>query len=100
MNLQIVGLFYDAAGVVTLGLSSIFRMVPQISLQTASYWDFNQELAKAFAYARIDTTTGSILLLVGFSTQIASLVGYEATTIGSYIYLGILGLFSSYIGFT
>ena len=93
VNLQIIGLFYDAAGVVTLGVSSLFSMITQIKTQTGTYWNYNPELAKAFSYARIDTATGSLLLLIGFSIQITSLLDYRATHLGSYLSFGGLAFF-------
>ncbi|WP_428098269.1 hypothetical protein [Candidatus Rariloculus sp.] len=75
-NLQVVGLIYDAAGISILGGPAVFRMVNEITAQSGTYWNGNPALAQALAVARIDTTAGSVLLLLGFLFQITALQGY------------------------
>ena len=92
MTLQIIGLVYDAAGIATLAASSLYKIIDHITEQTGTKWDYNRELAKAFAYARVDTLTGSTLLLLGFIIQIVSLLGIYATQSCGYLLLGSLAI--------
>ena len=50
-------------------------------------------LAKALSTARIDTTVGSVLLLLGFGIQVVSLCGFVATPLVSAIVLTALVVF-------
>ena len=93
MNLQIVGLVYDAVGIFILGISAAFTIVDELSAQVGTKWDYNLALLKAFSFARIDTIVGSLILLVGFFIQIASLMGYATIHSGSYLLIGLLFLF-------
>ena len=71
MNLQIVGLFFDATGILILGVPSLMQMVDQIAAQSGTYWGHNPHMVQALAFARVDTTAGSIFLIVGFMLQVA-----------------------------
>ncbi len=75
-NLQVVGLIYDAAGIAIFGVPAAFRMVNEITAQSGTYWGGNPALAQALALARIDTTAGSVLLLLGFLFQVTALQKY------------------------
>ena len=68
-------------------------MVDEIKAQSGTYWNSNPALARALTYARIDTTVGSILLLIGFGFQIASLNGYESAQYVGSALLGALVVF-------
>ncbi len=92
MNLQVIGLGYDLAGIVVLGGFAIFRMVNEVAAQSGTYWDYNPELMKALSYARIDTTTGTVFLVMGFSLQIASLIGVTTNQWGICLLMGGLVL--------
>ena len=92
-NLQFIGLIYDAAGIVILGIPAVFRMVDEIAAQSGTYWDANVHLAKALSTARVDTTVGSVLLLSGFLMQVASLYSSVAMPLVSAIVLIALGVF-------
>ena len=81
MNLQIAGLIFDATGIMILGLPSLVRPVKQISEQAGTYWDGNLHLAMALASSRVDTATGSVLLLIGFLLQVVSLNNVEASLV-------------------
>lgn len=74
MNLQIVGLLYDAAGIFVLGVYAFRSAAGQIAAQSASKWDFNLALAEMLAYSRVDAGAGAILLLMGFLLQAAYLL--------------------------
>ena len=92
-KLQIIGLIYDATGIAVLGIPAVFRMVDEIAAQSGTYWTGNPHLAKALSTARIDTTVGSVLLLVGFGTQVVSLCGFVTTPLVSAIVLIALVVF-------
>ena len=77
VNLQIVGLLYDAFGIIVLGVPALRRMVEQVGVQCESYWDYNKNAIPILSFARVDTTAGSILLLTGFVFQFLSLLGFE-----------------------
>ena len=72
-NLQLIGLIYDLAGIGVLGGPAMCRMVDEIAAQSATKWNANLDLAKALATARTDTTVGSLILMLGFAMQAASL---------------------------
>ena len=75
-NLQIIGLVFDAAGIAILGIPAVFTSVRDIAEQSGTYWDANPHAAKAKATQCVDTTTGSVFLILGFILQIASLSGF------------------------
>lgn len=93
MTLQIIGLIYDAAGISILGIPAAFKVVDELTAQVGTKWNYNRAFLKALTLARIDTTVGSLILLVGFSIQIASLMGHATIHFGSYLLIGILFLF-------
>ena len=92
-NLQIIGLIYDAAGIAVLGIPAVFRMVDEIAAQSGTYWDANPHLAKALSTARIDTTVGSMLLLLGFGIQVVALCDFVAPPLLPAIVLVVLAAF-------
>lgn len=91
-NLQMIGLMYDATGILVLGVPAVFRMVDEIASQSGTYFDYNVHLVHALAKARVDTTVGSILLLFGFVIQALSL-GYDTTHIFRPFFPRILCIF-------
>lgn len=97
IDLQVVGLTYDAAGIAILGVPAAFRMVDEVKAQSGTYWNWNPPLARALSYARIDTTVGSCLLLCGFAFQIASLTGFQSVHyLGPALLVGLVVLFLLY----
>ena len=90
MNLQIVGLLYDALGILVLGVPALHRMVEQVGVQCESYWDYNQKAISILSFARVDTTAGSILLLTGFVFQFLSLLGVEPSLAVMVLLVGAL----------
>ena len=93
MNLQVIGLIYDAAGISILGGPAVFRMVDEIRAQSGTYWNGNPALARALSLARIDTTVGSLLLLSGFIIQITALQGYTVPPVVIDILVPVLVIF-------
>ena len=77
MDLQIVGLFYDVAGIFVLGINSVIRVAEQTERHSATMWNGNKALREWLVQSRIDTAAGSTLLLSGFLFQVASL--YEVS---------------------
>ena len=100
IDLQIIGLTYDAAGIAILGIPAAFRMVDEVKAQSGTYWNWNPPLARALSYSRIDTTVGSCLLLIGFGFQIASLTGFQsAQYVGPALLGALVVLFLLYWAF-
>ena len=97
LDLQIIGLIYDAAGITILGIPAAFRMVDEVKAQSGTYWNWNPPMARALSYARIDTTIGSCLLLFGFGFQISALTGYKsAHYVASALLLALIVFFLLY----
>ena len=101
MNLQIIGLFYDALGIVILGVIPVVNnSTSKMAGMAATKWNGNTELYENLCITRVDTAAGSILLLSGFAIQIASLLGYSATQIGAYsFFLGLVSFLAIYAAF-
>ena len=78
-NLQLIGLIYNLAAIGVLGGPEMCQMVEEIAAQSATKWNANLDLAKALAKARTDTTVGSLIPILGFATQAASLYVVSAT---------------------
>ena len=95
MNLQIAGLIFDATGIMILGLPALVRPVKQISEQAGTYWDGNLHLAMALAFSRVDTGTGSVLLIIGFPLQIISLNDVKSSLAIVVMLYGFFGYFSA-----
>ena len=63
MTVQILGLFYDAVGIVILAWPAVNRgAAEQIAKQCGTHRGENTALIAAFTRDRIDTATGSFLL--------------------------------------
>ena len=83
-NFQVIGLVYDAVGILILGVPAFFRAVPEIKAQSGTYWNYNKALAESLSMARVDLTTGSVALIVGFILQLVGTLDYVA-----YSYFGV-----------
>ena len=83
-NFQVIGLVYDAVGILILGGPAFFRAVPEIKAQSGTYFNYNEALAESLSMARVDLTTGSVALIVGFILQLVGTCGYFA-----YSYFGV-----------
>ena len=90
VNLQTVGLIYDVAGILILGIPVMFRSVDRIYAQSGTYWDYSLPVAKALSGTTLDTFFGSILLTLGFALQIAAQLGFMTTPITGVSLLGLL----------
>ena len=99
MNLQIIGLIYDAAGVFVLGLFSFAVTSNQIKTISGSKWDGNRDLAAYIAYDRTDTAAGSMLLVIGFLFEWISLArtGFDEV-VYRFLYMLLLLLLIIYYG--
>ena len=75
-NPQIIGLLYDAVGILILGVPAVFRMSQEVQAQSGTYYNYNVHLAKALATSRVDISIGSVVLLIGFVSQLFGNLGY------------------------
>ena len=91
-NLQSIGLIYDVAGILILGIPVMFRSVDRILAQSSEYWDYSAPVAKALSSRTSDTFVGSILLSAGFILQIAAQIGCYATRNTGLFLIGALVL--------
>lgn len=86
-----VGLIFDAAGVLLLGLAFFFKS--QKSLLNESYTpdheDYNFHSAKQAIYSRNDGALGTVLLLAGFIFQFVGSIGISNPEYGQYILWGL-----------
>ena len=89
-NIQSIGLLYDVAGILILGLSVMSRWSDVILSQSTTYWDFNAPLAEALSASKLDTLFGSLLLALGFSLQFAAQLGWYASRTAGLFLLGAL----------
>ena len=97
---QVIGLLYDAAGILILGVPAVFRMSQEIQAQAGTYFDYNVHLAAALASSRIDLTVGSLVLLVGFFMQLAGNLGYVYyVSVGWSLGIGCLAFVAIYFVF-
>jgi hypothetical protein len=94
-NLQVIGLLYDAVGIVILGVPAVFRMVQEVQAQSQTRWDYNADTAKALATSRVDISVGSIALLLGFVFQLLSTVGLSVRTEVGIALIAVLIVFAS-----
>ena len=92
VDIQIIGLVYDVAGVAVLSVPTITNRVDDIVDQSSTHWDYNPPIVKSLSSARVDTITGFLLLLAGFIIQIISLCGYGATPARSFTLFVVLAL--------
>ena len=76
-SLQSIGLLYDVFGVLILGIPIMFRTSNRIREQAGAYWDLSRPAAKALASQTWDTFIGSLLLLAGFTFQLAGTLGLD-----------------------
>lgn len=79
-NLQAIGLFYDLAGILILGISVVSKWTDVISQQSGTSWDYNASLAEALSASKLDALIGTILLALGFGFQLAAQMGCSATS--------------------
>ena len=89
-NLQTIGLIYDVAGILILGIPVMFRSVERIYSQSGTHWNYNRPVATALSGATLDALVGYILLTFGFALQIAAQLGFMATPIAGLSLLGLL----------
>ena len=75
-NLQIIGLIFDAAGIVVFATPALIGMVGQIAAQSGTYGDYNNRAISIVSSSHVDTAVGAPLLLLGFLMQIAGIVGF------------------------
>lgn len=68
-NLSALGLFWDGLGVLILGVTSIFKVKNEIAQEAGTYFDYNPHELKNKVASRMDISTGSIFLLIGFIFQ-------------------------------
>ena len=72
--IQLVGLAFDAVGIVVICIPLLRLSADEIAEQTAAYIGYNSPGITALAYSRIDTIVGSFLLLLGFVLQALPLI--------------------------
>ena len=89
-NLQSIGLLYDVAGILILGIPVMFRSVDKILAQSGTYWDYSRPVAKALSGATLDTFIGSILLSLGFAFQIGGQLGFWTSRNVGLFLIGLL----------
>lgn len=74
MDLQLVGLLFDLAGILVLGLPPLVRFVDEIAGQSGTHWGYNPKAVRILSAARVDLAAGSILLALGFGMQAAAIL--------------------------
>lgn len=92
-NLQIIGLIFDAAGIVVLVAPALIGMVGQIAAQSGTYWGYNKRAIPILSSSHVDTAVGAPLLLLGFLMQIAGLFGFGvslAVSVGLCVLLALV----------
>ena len=76
-----MGLVFDVAGVLVLGLPPLVRVVDEIAGQSGAHWDYNPEAVRILSAARVDLAAGSILLAFGFGMQAAATYGCSVPSV-------------------
>lgn len=91
MDLQVMGLVFDLAGILVLGLPPLVRVVDEIAGQSGSHWDHNPKTVQILSAARVDLAAGSSLLAVGFGMQAAAICGFSvpSAVAASLVLLGL-----------
>ena len=74
-KLQFVGLLFDAAGVLVIGVPAVLRRVDEIMQQSMIPFGYGEEQVRLFAKNRVDISSGSVLLLLGFLIQALAVYG-------------------------
>jgi len=92
-DFQSIGLIFDVAGIAILGVPAIFRMKSEIAAQIGTKWNYSRPLARALSTSRVDISAGSILLVLGFTFQIAASLEFRPLAYTGTISLGTLILF-------
>ena len=99
LDLQVVGLAYDVAGIFTLGVQAVLRVTnafgatARLRDETDTMWDGNSELRRYLVESSIDTTVGSSLLVLGFVFQAVAVMGRETELTHNWVLIGLLTLF-------
>lgn len=90
LTLPAIGLLYDAAGVLALGVAFFGKRRSTIQAESETRFDYNQDLMVALITSRVDGIFGSTLLLIGFVLQFLGQLGGESS-------LMILALFAAWV---
>ena len=91
-NLQFIGLLYDVAGVLALGIPFATKRLKIILEEAASKWDHNIDVEKNLIGQRLDTGVGTVLLVVGFLLQAGAQIWQEVPLVVGTSLLGLLVL--------
>lgn len=73
-----VGLTYDLAGVIVLGMAFFRKGRSTILAESESRYDYNSDILKSLIISRIDGILGSILLMMGFFLQLLGYLGFNS----------------------
>ena len=90
LDLQVVGLMFDLAGILVLGLPPLVRVVDEIAGQSGTHWDYNPNAIRILSAARVDLAAGSVLLALGFVMQAAAIWGFSVSSVA--VLMMFLGL--------
>ena len=71
-DLQTIGLVYDLVGILVLGLPLVAKGMNTIINQSKTYWDINKPETERMLAERLDVGLGTLVLVLGFSLQIAA----------------------------
>ena len=81
-----LGLLYDIAGILILGVPSIFVPAETLAKESSSsYGGMSAGLARRLAEWKIDTCIASVFLAIGFALQFTAAVGYVLLTYGAIV---------------
>jgi len=68
-NLTIIGLAYDIIGVIFLAIGVFWKSAKDIREEAGTYFNANPHLLKSLVKSQVDTITGLVFLVGGFSLK-------------------------------
>jgi hypothetical protein len=94
-----LGLLYDMAGILILGVPSLLVPAETLAKESSSGWGGGSAgLARRLAEWKIDTCMASVLLAIGFALQLTAAVGYMLLTYGAIIlWFLLVGVCATYL---
>ena len=98
-NAAAMGLLYDGVGIAVLGVPAMLSTTADLRQSSGTAWGYSPALIRSNVLLRLDTGTGSLLLVAGFLLQLFGSVGIQLHPVaGAMLLAALLLLVLAYWG--